>query len=85
MTACRVFDGFTFFNELDLLELRLNELAGHVDFFVLVEAPMTFQGKPKPLFYAENQARFAAFRDKIIHLVIDDMPAGDDAWAREHF
>lgn len=31
-----IFDCFTFFNELELLELRLHELAGVVDKFVLV-------------------------------------------------
>jgi hypothetical protein len=81
----RVFDCFTFFNELDMLELRLNELYDKVEFFVLAEAPVTFQGKPKPLFYGENKHRFADFADKIIHLVIMDMPASQNAWDREHF
>jgi len=81
----RVFDCFTFFNELDLLELRLNELYDKVDFFVLAEAPVTFQGQPKPLFYAENKHRFADFADKIIHLIIKDMPASPNAWDREYF
>jgi hypothetical protein len=80
----RVFDCFTFFNELDLLELRLNELYEQVDFFVLAEAPVTFQGQPKPLVYAENKPRFAAFRDKIIHLVVNDMPVSPNPWDREH-
>jgi hypothetical protein len=83
--ARRVFDCFTFFNELNLLELRLNELFDKVDFFVLAEAPVTFQGQPKPLVYAENKDRFAAFSRKIIHLVIEDMPAGENPWEREHF
>jgi hypothetical protein len=81
----RVFDCFTFFNELDLLELRLNELHEKVDFFVLAEAPMTFKGQPKELIYNTNKARFQKFHDKIIHLVIDDLPATDRAWDREHF
>ena len=34
----RVFDAFIFYNELELLELRLNELSSVVDNFVLVEA-----------------------------------------------
>ena len=33
----RVFDVFIFFNELDLLDIRLNTLNDKVDFFVLVE------------------------------------------------
>lgn len=55
-----IIDCFTFFNELDVLEIRLRELDGVVDRFVLVEATLTHQGKPKPLLYAENKERFAA-------------------------
>jgi hypothetical protein len=32
-----IYDGFTFFNELDLLEIRLNVLNEVVDKFVIVE------------------------------------------------
>ena len=53
-----IYDTFMFFNELELLELRLNELNGVVDKFVLVEATRTFTNKPKPLYYAENKQRF---------------------------
>ncbi|HQU04734.1 MAG TPA: hypothetical protein PLT25_08445 [Acidocella sp.] len=81
----RLYDCFTFFNELDLLELRLNELYEHVDYFVLAEAPVTFKGQPKELFYANNKARFEKFHDKIIHLIIEDMPVSENPWDLEHF
>lgn len=42
-----VYDCFTFFNELDLLDVRLNILDEYVDKFVLVEMPCTFQGKKR--------------------------------------
>lgn len=70
-----IFDCFTFFNELDLLELRLNELNEVVDYFVLVEATNTHTGKEKPLYYWENKDRFLPFSSKIIHVVVDDLPA----------
>jgi len=70
----RVYDCFAFFNELDLLEIRLHELDPVVDFFVLVEATRTFQKQPKPLYYAENRERFREFADKILHVVVDDYP-----------
>lgn len=70
----RIFDGFAFFNELDLLELRLEHLWDVVDYFVLVEATRTFQKKPKPLFFNENKARFHRFKDKIIHIIVDEYP-----------
>jgi beta-1,4-mannosyl-glycoprotein beta-1,4-N-acetylglucosaminyltransferase len=76
-------DCFTFFNELDILELRFEEMSRAVDFFVLAESPITFQGHPKPLFYAENRKRFERFSSRIRHIVVDDMPMGLDPWARE--
>jgi beta-1,4-mannosyl-glycoprotein beta-1,4-N-acetylglucosaminyltransferase len=78
-----IYDCFTFFNELDLLEIRLNELGGVVDRFVLVESPKTFTGIDKPLHYAENKARFAHFHDKIIHVVVDPIPGEGKHWERE--
>jgi len=80
-----IYDCFTFFNELELLELRLHELAGVVDKFVLVEATRTHTNKPKPLHYQENRARFSAFHDKIIHVIVDDLPQSADAWIPENF
>lgn len=90
-----IFDCFTFFNELDILEVRLNELYNVVDRFVLVEATETFQGNPKPLYFSENRGRFKAFADKITHIVVE-FPARDlrghvstspmdENWAREHY
>jgi beta-1,4-mannosyl-glycoprotein beta-1,4-N-acetylglucosaminyltransferase len=88
-----IYDGFIFFNELDILEIRLNEMAEAVDVFVLVEATQTFQGQPKSLVYAENSERFAAFAPKIIHVVCEFPQnvaslypnAASPAWAREFF
>lgn len=69
-----IYDCFIFFNELDLLEIRLSELDGVVDKFVLVEATKTHQGRDKPLYYQEHQARFMRFADKIIHIIVDRYP-----------
>ncbi len=70
----KVYDCFSFFNELDLLEIRLHELDPVVDYFVLVEATRTHQKQPKPLYFAENYERFKAFEKKIIHVVVDKYP-----------
>jgi len=69
-----IYDCFPFFNELDLLELRLKELSPVVDKFVLVEATRTFQKKEKPLFFEENKERFSPYLDKITHIVVDKFP-----------
>jgi len=68
-----IWDTFLFFNELDMLECRLTELQDVVDKFVIVEAPLTFQGRPKPLYYADNRERFTPWEDKIVHVIADDL------------
>ena len=79
----RVFDAFLFRDELDLLEARLIELDSVVYRHVLVEAPVTFQGGPKPLYFLENQERFAPWKDKMVHVTADLGGCGDH-WSREH-
>jgi hypothetical protein len=88
MTSRRgtIYDAFLFFNELDILELRLNILDPVVDRFVLAESTVTFSGRPKPLHYAENRQRFARWQDRIVHVVIDNTPdTGTWRWGREYF
>ena len=70
----KVFDSFIFFNELELLEMRLNILKDVVDYFVLTESPFTVSGNEKPLYYQENKDRFGKLNDKIIHHVTEEIP-----------
>jgi beta-1,4-mannosyl-glycoprotein beta-1,4-N-acetylglucosaminyltransferase len=82
----RIFDCFTFFNELDLLEIRLETLSSTVDFFVIAESPVTYRGDPKPYYFLENRERFAKFLPKIRHVKVEDMPLEkgfDQNWHRE--
>jgi beta-1,4-mannosyl-glycoprotein beta-1,4-N-acetylglucosaminyltransferase len=72
--GAKKYDVFIFYNELDLLEIRLNILYEHIDFFIIVESNRTFTGKNKPLYYKENEDRFIKFRDKILYHVVDDLP-----------
>ena len=62
-----IVDVFPFFDEVDLLEVRLNELKDIVDVFVLTESTHTFTGKDKPLYFRENRRRFQEFN--IVHPV----------------
>lgn len=73
-----VYDCFCFFNELDVLDIRLHTLADVVDKFVLVESTYTHTRKPKPLYFRENLERYADFKDKIIHVVISENPPPPD-------
>ncbi len=74
----KVFDSFIFFNELELLEMRLNILNDVVDYFVLTESPFTVSGNEKPLYYQENRDRFSRWNDKIIHYVTEEIPNNFD-------
>lgn len=79
----KIYDCFPFYNELDLLDLRLSELYDHVDHFVLVECTTTFQSQPKELFFENNKDRYAKYMDKIIHVIVDDAPGDPDAWVND--
>ncbi len=53
----KIVDVFPFFNELDLLDIRLNVLDPYVDCFIISEATKTFQGGDKPLWMSEMNMR----------------------------
>lgn len=69
-----VFDCIPFFNELDILKLRMQIMAPYVDFFVIEEATVTFSGEPKRMIFAENRHLFAAFEGKIRYVAVEDSP-----------
>jgi beta-1,4-mannosyl-glycoprotein beta-1,4-N-acetylglucosaminyltransferase len=89
----KIIDCFTFYNEMDLLNYRLNILYDVVDYFVIVESTHTHVGKEKPLFYNENKHLFEKFNDKIVHVIVDDFPykypainiANREQWENERF
>jgi beta-1,4-mannosyl-glycoprotein beta-1,4-N-acetylglucosaminyltransferase len=83
--ASLVYDCFPFFNELDILEMRLNILSGVVDKFVLVEADRTFSNMRKPLFFEKNKIRYSQFLEKIIYIKTVDYPEYKDAWNMEYY
>ena len=84
-TPRRVWDAFTFFNELDVLGLRLHTLAPVVHRFVLAEATRTHSNQPKPLFFKRHAKNFSKFLPQIEHIVVEDLPFSTDAWELEHF
>lgn len=79
----KIWDTVIYGGEPDLLECRLYELADtDIHRHVIVEADVTFQGRPKPYTYLEDKDRFAPWEDRIIY-VPAKLGAGD-AWGREH-
>lgn len=88
----RVFDCFPFFNEIDILSLRLHELDSAVDCFVIVESnEMHGSARTKaPVFESEACRKvIAPFLHKIFYMLLDKLqPEYTDArsgWQRENF
>jgi hypothetical protein len=79
----KIYDCFTFYNELDLLEIRLQELYNIIDHFVIVESNQTFTNRAKPFLFEENKSRYSRYLDKIIHVKVEDMPGSANAWDNE--
>lgn len=73
----KIIDGFTFYNELDMLSYRLNVLDNVVDYFIIVEATKTHAGKDKPLYFEENKHLYEKFMHKIIHIVDEELIVPD--------
>lgn len=80
-----VYDCFTFFNELDLLNIRLNILSPYVDKFIIVEAGKTQSLIDKPFYFEENKDKFSNFLNKIIHIKVEDYPDNkNNLWEMEN-
>ena len=76
--AERIIDCITFYDGLDILEIRLNCLAPYVDKFVICESPFDMLGKRKPLVFDENRQRFKDFN--ITSLIVADHDKHMDGW-----
>jgi hypothetical protein len=61
-------DCILFYDELEMLLFRLNELEDQVDYFIIMECDVDFRGKNKKLFFQENKDHFKKWESKIIHL-----------------
>jgi beta-1,4-mannosyl-glycoprotein beta-1,4-N-acetylglucosaminyltransferase len=71
----KIVDCFIFYNEIKLLQFRMNYLYDYVDHFILVESALTHSGNPKPFYFEENKHLFEPYLDKIVHIkVYDDYP-----------
>ncbi|MBE8952692.1 MAG: hypothetical protein SR1Q7_06070 [Quinella sp. 1Q7] len=84
----KIYDCFTFYNEFELLELRLKALWDVVDYFVLVEADRTHTNKPKPFYFYEYQDDFKEFLPKLrfIPAYLSNLPyKGTGDWSIENF
>ncbi len=68
----KIFDCFMFYDEDLLLDLRLNILDQHVDFFVIVESKYFHNGKERQLQF--DIKKYKKFDHKIIYIVHENEP-----------
>ena len=68
----KIFDCFMYFDEEQVLDLRLNILHKDVDYFVIVESTYNHKGEKRRLLF--NKKKFLKFKDKIIYLIYDKTP-----------
>tara|TARA_B100001027_G_scaffold209823_1_gene176335 strand:+ start:469 stop:1266 length:798 start_codon:yes stop_codon:yes gene_type:complete len=64
-----IYDCFQYFNEDHMVDIRLNILNDHVDYFVISESTKTHQGKSKKINFDPN--RFSKFKNKIKFIIAD--------------
>ncbi|KAF8070442.1 glycosyltransferase family 17 protein [Lyophyllum atratum] len=78
----KVMDAILMSSELDLLEVRMNELDSVVDNFLIIESNATFTGLPKDTYFANNRERFSKFDKKIVYELLPGYPLrlGQSAW-----
>lgn len=74
----KVYDCFLFFNEYEVLDIRLHEMYDVVDHFVIVESCETHAGIPKPFRFEESRERYAQFLDKVIYVKLHERQHGND-------
>ena len=78
-----IYDCFSYLDEDLLLDLRLNILNDHIDYFVIIEGNKTWQNNHKTFKF--DIKKFKKFEDKIIYIKVEDLPDGKDPYLRENF
>lgn len=82
----KVYDLFLVGTELSWAEIRLNELASEVDYFVILESDKSFTNKTKPTYFKNNWEHFSKFSSQIIYHLLDDSSIlQNTTWEREHY
>ena len=80
----KIFDAIHYNGEADILEIRLNILDPIVDEFIIVEAPTTFSGNQKPLYFEQQKERFKKWEHKIKYHVVDENYSEGDYLEAKH-
>lgn len=80
-----IYDCFTFFEEWEVLRIRLEELHDVVDRFVLVEASHTFRGKSRDAEYWVKRDRIPYELRRNVTAILVSEPLPEDPWQAEAY
>ena len=83
-TPYKIYDCFLFFNELELLEIRLNEMYDIVEKFIIIEGNKTHSGIPRISIFEQNKHLFEKYLDKIEYRFIN-LPDSTNTWTVENY
>jgi len=69
----KIIKPFLFMNELDLLKIQFEELYDVVDYFIIIQSEISFQGNIQPFYgcFEKNQNLFDKYMDKTIVFNLD--------------
>jgi beta-1,4-mannosyl-glycoprotein beta-1,4-N-acetylglucosaminyltransferase len=75
-----IYSASMYFNELELLDLKVREEAAFVDKMFVVEAAVTFSGNPKPMNFPKDK-----YGEKVEHIFLEESYFKDckNPWERE--
>lgn len=81
----RIINCFPYFNERELLELRIRLLSDKIDLFIITDANKTHKGDPKPFTCKSTLEQLGLMSDKIQVVEVDlpDYQTEPNAWVRE--
>lgn len=81
-----LFDCFLYFDEKELLELRVNLLKDIVDGFIITDADRTFKGDPKPFTCVETirELGLPEERIQVLHVELPTPEQAPNPWIREY-
>jgi len=81
-----LYDCFLYFDEKELLELRVNLLKDIVDGFIITDGNLTFKGDPKPFTCLDTIRELGLPEEKIqvLHVELPSKEVAPNPWVREY-
>ncbi|GKT44361.1 uncharacterized protein ColSpa_04542 [Colletotrichum spaethianum] len=81
----KIYDLLLVNTEMEMLEIRIGQMAPYIDYFVILESDLTFTDQPKPLFVKDNWELFKPWHEKMILRTMDlEALKTGTTWDREH-